>query len=38
MRKITVSMIAKKAKEIQKKDEKWTDAIKRASKVLTKNK
>jgi hypothetical protein len=36
MKKVTVSMIAKKAKSIRKKDEKWTDAIKRASKLLTK--
>ena len=33
-----VSAISKKAKEIRKPDEKWTEAIKRASKMLQKEK
>jgi hypothetical protein len=32
--KVKVSDIAKKAKEIRKEGEKWTDAIKRASAML----
>jgi hypothetical protein len=31
-----LQIISSKAKEIRKKDEKWTDAIKRASKQLKK--
>lgn len=34
--KISVQKIAKRAKEIRKKNENWTDAIKRASKQLKK--
>lgn len=33
-----VQVISKKAKEIRKKDEKWTDAVKRASKLIKKEK
>lgn len=33
-RKNTVAHISKRAKQIRKKGEKWTDAIKRASKEL----
>jgi hypothetical protein len=32
----TIKKIATKAKEIRKKNEVWTDAIKRATKVLKK--
>lgn len=35
-KKISVAEISKLAKSIRKKDEKWTDAIKRASKELKK--
>ena len=33
-----IAEIAHKAKEIRKKNEKWTDAIKRASKMIKKEK
>lgn len=36
MSNVTVAKIAKKAKSIRKKGEKWTDAIKRAAKMLKK--
>ena len=36
--KITVAQISKRAKQIRKKGEKWTQAIKRASKELTSHK
>jgi len=32
-----IADIARKAKEIRKKNEKWTDAIKRASKIVKKS-
>lgn len=35
-KKISVAEIAKLAKTIRKKDEKWTDAIKRAASQLKK--
>lgn len=34
----SLSLIIKKAKEIRKKDEKWTGAVKRATSILKREK